>query len=223
MEHPGSGHPLREAGPYSKDPDIESGGLFLYYGANKKSVVCDIESESGRRRVRYLASQADVVVESFAPGRLDALGLGYESLSAPNPSLIMTSVTHFGQTGPNRNWKSDEIVDNAMGGYMYFMGHADREPLTMSNNQPIAPRRIAGRHRDALRAVVDAKDGAGPAHRRIFGRGYAVRPRVDVHSMDARGRHHPPFATRLHTVQRRLGLVLHVEIRADYVHPDRPS
>ena len=76
-------------------------------------------------------------MESFAPGRLDALGLGYESLSALNPSLIMTSVTHFGQTGPNRNWKSDEIVDNAMGGYMYFMGHADREPLMMSNNQPM--------------------------------------------------------------------------------------
>ncbi len=137
VERPGSGHPLRGAGPFSKGPDIEGSGLFLYYGANKKSVVCDIETESGQQRVRDLASRADIVVESFAPGHLDALGLGYESLSAPNPSLIMTSVTHFGQTGPNRNWKSDEIVDNAMGGYMYFMGHADREPLTMSNNQPM--------------------------------------------------------------------------------------
>ena len=137
VERPGSGHPLRNTGPFSKDPDIESGGLFPYYGANKKSVVCDIETESGQRRVLDLASHADIVVESFAPGHLDALGLGYESLSAPNPSLIMTSVTHFGQTGPNRNWKSDEIVDNAMGGYMYFMGHADREPLMMNNNQPM--------------------------------------------------------------------------------------
>ena len=137
VERPGSGHPLREAGPFSKDLDIEGSGLFLYYGANKKSVVCDIETESGQRTVRDLASGAEIVVESFAPGHLDALGLGYESLSALNPSLIMTSVTHFGQTGPYRHWKSDEIVDNAMGGYMYFMGHADREPLTMSNNQPM--------------------------------------------------------------------------------------
>ena len=137
VERPNSGHPLRNAGPFSGDPDIERSGLFLYYGANKKSVVCDIESEAGQQRVRDLASRADIVVESFAPGHLDALGLGYESLSALNPSLIMTSVTHFGQTGPYRHWKSDEIVDNAMGGYMYFMGHADREPLTMSNNQPM--------------------------------------------------------------------------------------
>ena len=137
VERPNSGHPLRNAGPFSGEPDIERSGLFLYYGANKKSVACDIESEAGQQRVRDLASQADVVVESFAPGYLDALGLGYESLSTLNPSLIMTSVTHFGQTGPYRHWKSDEIVDNAMGGYMYFMGHADREPLTMSNNQPM--------------------------------------------------------------------------------------
>ena len=137
VERPGSGHPLREAGPFPKEPNIKSSGLFLYYGANKKSIACDIESESGLQRVRDLASDANILVESFAPGHLDALGLGYESLSALNPSLIMTSVTHFGQTGPYRHWNSDEIVDNAMGGYMYFMGHADREPLMMSNNQPM--------------------------------------------------------------------------------------
>ena len=125
VERPGSGHPLRNTGPFSGDPDIERSGLFLYYCVNKKSLVCDIESESGRQMVRDLASDADILVESFAPGHLDALGLGYEALSALNPSLIMTSVTHFGQTGPYRHWKSDEIVDNAMGGYMYFMGHAD--------------------------------------------------------------------------------------------------
>ena len=51
VERPGSGHPLRGDGPLSKDPDIEGSGLFIYYGANKKSVVCDIETESGQRRV----------------------------------------------------------------------------------------------------------------------------------------------------------------------------
>ena len=223
VERPGSGHPLRGDGPLSKDPDIEGSGLFIYYGANKKSVVCDIETESGQRTVRDLASRADIVVESFAPGHLDALGLGYESLSALNPSLIMTSVTHFGQTGPYRHWKSDEIVDNAMGGYMYFMGHADREPLMMNNNQPMI-------HAGSQAAIATLtalwwmrKSGLRPARRRVFGRGYAVRPRVDVHCMDARGRHHPPFGTRLHTVQRRLGLVLHRgRFEPTYVHPDRP-
>ena len=70
---PGSGHPLREAGSFPKEPDVERSGLFLYYGANKKSAACDIESESGRRRVRDLASGADIVVESFTPGGLDGL------------------------------------------------------------------------------------------------------------------------------------------------------
>ena len=73
VERPGSGHPLRKAGPFPKDPDVERSGLFLYYGANKKSVACDIESETGRGRIRDLASCADIVVESFAPGHLDDL------------------------------------------------------------------------------------------------------------------------------------------------------
>ena len=137
MERPGSGHPLRHTGPYSSDPDFDSSGLFLYYGANKRSVVCDIETDVGRERVRGLASQADLLVESFEPGYMDSIGLGYETLSGLNTELVYTSVTHFGQTGPYRHWKSDEITDYAMGGYMYFGGHVEREPLMMNNNQPM--------------------------------------------------------------------------------------
>ena len=137
VEHPGSGHPLRHTGPYSAASDIDSSGMFLYYGANKRSIVCDLESDAGRERVRGLVSQADVIVESFQPGYLDSIGLGYAALSSVNPALVFTSVTHFGQTGPYRHWKSDEITDFAMGGYMYFCGHADREPLMMNNNQPM--------------------------------------------------------------------------------------
>lgn len=137
VERPGSGHPLRHAGPYQDAPHIEKSGLFLYYAASKKSIACDIESGNGRERIRGLAADADVVVEGFNPGYLDSIGLGYDDLSALNSSLVYTSITHFGQTGPYRHWKSDEIVDYAMGGYMYFGGHADREPLMMNNNQPM--------------------------------------------------------------------------------------
>ena len=137
VEREDSGHPLRHSGPYSGDPGIENSGLFLYYAANKRGISCRLESEHGRQRIRRLASQADIVVESFAPGYLESIGLGYSDLADANPSLVFTSVTHFGQTGPYRHWKSDEIVDYAMGGYMYFGGHADREPLMMSNNQPM--------------------------------------------------------------------------------------
>ncbi len=137
VERPGSGHPLRRAGPYRDAPHIEKSGLFHYYAANKRSLVCDLESENGRERVRQLAEDADVVVEGFAPGYMDLIGLGYDHLASLNPSLVFTSITHFGQTGPYRRWKSDEIVDYAMGGYMYFGGHADREPLMINNNQPM--------------------------------------------------------------------------------------
>ncbi len=137
VERPETGHPLRHAGPYRNQPHIEKSGLFLYYAANKKSVARDLETEWGRERIRRLVADADVVVEGFEPGYLDSIGLGYDVLSARNPSLVLTSITHFGQTGPYRHWKSDEIVDYAMGGYMYFGGHAEREPLMMNNNQPM--------------------------------------------------------------------------------------
>ena len=137
VERPGSGHPLRYTGPYAGTHDIESSGMFLYYGANKRSIACDLGSEAGRDRVLGLASSADILVESFQPGYLDSIGLGYEALSDQNRALVFTSVTHFGQTGPNRHWKCDEITDYAMGGYMYFGGHAEREPLMMNNNQPM--------------------------------------------------------------------------------------
>ena len=137
VERPGSGHPLRQAGPYADDLGVEESGLFLYYAANKRSIVCDLESRRGRELIRRLARDADVVVEGFAPGYLDSIGLGYDELSRENPALVFTSISHFGQTGPYRDWKSDEIVDYAMGGYMYFGGHAEREPLMMNNNQPM--------------------------------------------------------------------------------------
>ncbi len=137
VERPGSGHPLRRTGPFAAGPDIDSSGMFLYYGANKRSLVCDLDTDAGRESVRSLVVNSDILVESFAPDYMDSIGLGYEALSASNEALVYTSVTHFGQTGPNRHWKSDEITDFAMGGYMYFCGHAEREPLMMNNNQPM--------------------------------------------------------------------------------------
>ena len=171
VERPGSGHPLRRSGPYPEDPHPEKSGLFLYYAANKRGIVCNLESEAGRERVRQLARDADILVESFPPGYMDSIGLGYDDLAALNPSLVFTSVTHFGQTGPYAAWKSDEIVDYALGGYMYFGGHADREPLMMNNNQPM------------LNAGAQAAIASLAALRwaRMSGRGQ----RVDVSAVEA--------------------------------------
>ena len=223
VEPPGSGHPLRHTGPYAAEPDLESSGMFLYYGANKRSVVCDLESEVGRERVRRLVSNADILVESFEPGYMDSIGLGYESLSVTNQALVLTSVTHFGQTGPYRNWKSDEITDYAMGGYMYFGGHADREPLMMNNNQSML-------HAGAQSAIASL---AALRWARKTGHGQ----HVDVSSVEAMLSAHAWTSTSwthegivsaslragLHSLQRRLGVVLPIQVGPDFLHPDRST
>ena len=74
-------------------------------------------------------AHADVIVESFTPGYLAALGLDHATLEHDNPGLVMTSITPFGQTGPYSSYKGSEIVAYATSGIMAISGTADREPL----------------------------------------------------------------------------------------------
>ena len=134
VERPG-GDPTRRMGPfYHDDPHPEKSGLFLHLNANKRSITLDLESSTGRRILLELLKQADVLVESFAPGVMASLGLGYDVLGAARPSLVMTSLSPFGQTGPYRDYKSSEIVTYAMGGPMYATGLPDREPIKLGGN-----------------------------------------------------------------------------------------
>ena len=101
LVEPPEGHPLRRAGPFPNDePHPEKSGLFLHYCANKHATTLDLTRPPHRDMLLDLAAQADLVVESFAPGRLATLGLGLPALSRRNPAIVLTSVTHFGQTGP---------------------------------------------------------------------------------------------------------------------------
>ena len=136
MVEPPSGHPLRRQGPFvDGEPDPDRSGLFIHFCTNKRSVSLDLDQKVSRARVLDLAEDADIVVESFRPGRLAALGLGYEALKNRNPSLVLVSLTSFGQTGPYSRWQSEEIVEHALGGYMYFGGNPQREPLMVNNHQ----------------------------------------------------------------------------------------
>ena len=130
---PAEGHPLRRLPP-SAAVD-RPGALFAYLGGNKERVTIDLADEAGRVRFRQLAAGADLVVESGKPGELAALGLSFEDLASENPSLTLTSITHFGQDGPYAQWESEEIVDWALGGYLFFGGDASREPLMVPYNQ----------------------------------------------------------------------------------------
>ncbi len=132
IEKPG-GDPARKVGPFYHDiPDPEKSLYWFAFNANKKSITLDLESADGRELFKRLVKTADVVVESFAPGHMDKLGLGNSVLSGINPEIIMTSITGFGQEGPYRNYNDRDIAVWALSGYMYIAGEPDRPPLAPS-------------------------------------------------------------------------------------------
>ncbi|MBI2761221.1 MAG: CoA transferase [Chloroflexi bacterium] len=133
IERPGAGDLARRLGPFKDDvPDPERSGIFAYLNTNKRSVTLDLASEGGRAAFFDLLSTADIVVENFRPGVIDKLGLGYQALKARKPNIVLLSVSNFGQTGPYRDWAGSELVLFAMGGEMYSMGVAEREPIKMA-------------------------------------------------------------------------------------------
>ena len=133
---PPEGDPLRRWPPFLPDADPPESLFFLYLNHGKESITLDLESDEGRQRVLGLAKDADAVIESFRPGTLDRLGLGWEALHAANPRLVLTSITAFGQSGPYRDYKAWDIISDAMGGLAYLHGYPEREPLTHANPQP---------------------------------------------------------------------------------------
>ncbi len=130
IERPETGDPTRSMPPFHKDiPGPERSGLFLFLNTNKRSITLNLKSERGRGLLRDLVRDAHIVVESFAPGTLDALGLGYADLKKINPRLVMTSLTNYGQNGPYRDYLGIELNLYAMGGSMISAGDVDHEPL----------------------------------------------------------------------------------------------
>src|SRR5437870_972035 len=111
VERPPSGDPARRLGPFYHDvPSPEASGTFLFLNTNKRSVTLDLKTDLGRDWLLRLAESADIVVESFRPGVMDSLGLGYQMLQARRPGLVMTSISNFGQTGPYRDLPASEIT-----------------------------------------------------------------------------------------------------------------
>ena len=110
----------------------ERGRLCCRLLADMGAEVVRVEKPETLRR---LVKTADVLVESFAPGYLPSLGLGYPQLAQINPRLVMASITPFGQSGPYRDYKSCDIVASALGGQMYVCGEPSSPPLKPFGNQ----------------------------------------------------------------------------------------
>jgi len=132
IEPPG-GDLSRKLGPFQADqPHPEKSGLFFYLNCNKRSVVLDLATAAGREALAAIARQADIAVESHAPGALDRLGIGWEFLHAANPAMPLVSLSNFGQSGPYRDYRLTELTLYAFAGEMYTMGETDREPVKMA-------------------------------------------------------------------------------------------
>jgi crotonobetainyl-CoA:carnitine CoA-transferase CaiB-like acyl-CoA transferase len=133
VEPPG-GDPTRFVLPrISSDP--EGGILFAYLNTGKRSVVLDSGSRDDRRSLLHLIETAALVVESAAPGAWTERGVDFEALRRSNPSLVVCSVTPFGQDGPRAHWKADALTAFAAGGQMMLCGDEDRPPLKVAGHQ----------------------------------------------------------------------------------------
>lgn len=135
IERPG-GDSARNIGPFYNDiPDPQKSLFWFSYNTSKRGITLNIETEDGKEIFKRIVKTADFIVESFSPGYLDNLGLGYSALTEINSRIIMASISPFGQEGPYRNYKASNLVLEAMSGMLYIKGDPDRPPLCFSLNQ----------------------------------------------------------------------------------------
>jgi crotonobetainyl-CoA:carnitine CoA-transferase CaiB-like acyl-CoA transferase len=131
VERPG-GDPSRRLGPFKGGTDNpETSGTFFYFNTNKRSIVLDLKRPEGRKLVERLLPKVDVVVESFLPGTLERLGLGWDAISAARKDLPLISITNFGQDSPYKDYKGSDVILYGFAGEMYSMGILGREPVKM--------------------------------------------------------------------------------------------
>ncbi len=171
VERPG-GDPARSLGPfYHDEADPEKSLFWFAFNTSKRGITLDIETPGGQEVFKRLVKSADLVIESFPPGYMDKLGLGYSALEEVNPRVILVSITPFGQTGPYKDYKAPDIVAWAMGGMMYQCGDADRPPLRMSHHSQAYLNAGAGAAVGAMMALC---------YREITGEGQQVDVSIQV-------------------------------------------
>ena len=102
---------------------------YLCVNRNKRGIVINLKTDEGKKVLRDLALQSDVLVENFRPGTLNKFGLDYETLHELNPKLIYCSITGFGQTGSMKDKPGYDFMIQALGGLMSITGEPDGEPM----------------------------------------------------------------------------------------------
>jgi crotonobetainyl-CoA:carnitine CoA-transferase CaiB-like acyl-CoA transferase len=129
VDHPDDPDQSRSSGTDKALNRKNMGTGFLTQASNKRSIALDLKKESDREVLKKLVATADVFVENYRPGAFDALGLGYEALSAINPKLIYASFSAFGQKGPRGQQTAYDHVIQATSGIMAMTGTEDVHPV----------------------------------------------------------------------------------------------
>ena len=135
---PPSGDPTRAYEPfYENEPGPDRSLFFWHYNTSKRGMTLDVKHESGGQIFRSLAKRVDVVVDSYPPGYLASVGLGYDDLREANSSLVMASITPFGQGGPYSDYESTDLTALAFGGPVWSCGYDDHDipPVRGGGNQ----------------------------------------------------------------------------------------
>lgn len=127
VEEPRHGDDTRHWGPPFADGGESA--YFLGVNRNKRSIALDLKSTTGQEVLRGLIRQADVLIDNFRVGTLDAWGLSYEVLQELRPGLIYCTITSYGHTGPYRERPGYDFIVQALGGFMSVTGPADGEPF----------------------------------------------------------------------------------------------
>lgn len=125
VEEPGQGDYIRKIGPIRR----KESAYFLAVNRNKKSMTLDLKMEESKEIFYRLTQSYDIVLESFRPGVMDRLGIGYEELKKRNPHVILCSLSGYGQSGPYRERSGHDINYIGLGGILEITGQRNGPPI----------------------------------------------------------------------------------------------
>jgi crotonobetainyl-CoA:carnitine CoA-transferase CaiB-like acyl-CoA transferase len=170
VEPPG-GSRTRTYPPFAGDVRHPDRSLhFWHYNVGKRSVTLDVARPEGQALFRRLAATAAVIVETFPPGHLDGLGIGATALRTDDPTLVVASITPFGQDGPYRDFPGTDLTAMAVGGSAAVCGYApgadgryDTPPLVCEGNQALQTASVYAAH-GILAALLEREAGGAGQH-----------------------------------------------------------
>ncbi|MEX0682723.1 MAG: CoA transferase [Dehalococcoidia bacterium] len=140
IESPRGGDPDRALGPFpGGTPHADKSGTFLYLNTNKLGVTLDLTQAKGRDVLARLAVNADVLIHDSLPADAESIGLTYQTIRAANPDIVMTSITPFGLTGPQKDYNAYDLTTQSAGGWTWINGWPGRNempPLKAYGRQP---------------------------------------------------------------------------------------